>query len=66
MKGFALARGRFIRYAVWKRPRAEEKVDDVAFVRLEPVELDGRNRTEIEAVDMHRVNELATETGHRA
>src|SRR5260370_14034620 len=34
-----------------KRACAEQKLDDVAFVRLEPVELDGWNRTEIQSVD---------------
>src|SRR5229473_1967256 len=46
-----------------KRARAEQKLDDVAFVRLEPVELDGRNRTEIQSIDVNRVDQRATELG---
>src|SRR5713101_5983981 len=46
-----------------KRARAEQKFDDVAFVRLEPVELDGRNRTEIQSIDVNRVDQRATELG---
>src|SRR3954470_8788598 len=40
-----------------ERARAEQKVDDVAFVRLEPVELNRRNRTEIQPVDVHGIHE---------
>ena len=48
-----------------ERPRAEQEIDDVAFVRLQPVELDGRHRTEVEPVDVHRVDEPAAERGRR-
>lgn len=30
-----------------ERPRAEKEVDNVSFVRLEPVQLDGRNRADV-------------------
>src|SRR3990172_1562076 len=33
-----------------KRPRAEEEIHDVAFVRLKPVQLDGRDRADVETV----------------
>ena len=36
-------------------PSAEEKIDDVAFVRLEPVEFGGRDRADVQAVDVRRV-----------
>ena len=35
-----------------KRPRAVQKVHDVAFVRLEPVELRGGNGPEVQAIDV--------------
>ena len=37
----------------------EQKLHDVAFVRLQPVELRGRNRAEIQPVDVHGVEQLA-------
>src|SRR5690349_20869298 len=37
---------------------AEEEVHDVSLVRLEPVELDGRNGADIQAVDMGGFDEL--------
>src|SRR6202790_1315557 len=46
-----------------ERARAEQELDDVAFVRLEPVELDGRNRTEIQSIDVNRVHQCAAELG---
>src|SRR5206468_2192711 len=42
-----------------KRPRAEEKLDDVALVRLQPVELDGGDGAEIQTVDVRRIEQLA-------
>ena len=44
-----------------QRSVAEQKVDDAAFVRLEPVEFGGGERAEIQAVDMSGVNALALE-----
>src|SRR4051812_26107475 len=41
--------------------RAEQEIDDVAFVGLEPVELNRRNRTEVEAIDMDRVDQAPAE-----
>src|SRR5262249_16638392 len=40
-----------------KRPRAEQEIDDVPFVRLEPVQLNGRNRTSVEPVNVDGVGE---------
>src|SRR4051812_25578075 len=40
-----------------ERARAEQKIDDVAFVRLEPVELNRRDRTEVQPVDVHGIDE---------
>src|SRR3954471_3151016 len=42
-----------------ERARAEQKIDDVAFVRLEPVELNRRDRTEVQPVDVHGIDEPA-------
>ena len=39
----------------------EEEVDDVPFVRLQPVELDGGHRAEVEAVDVGGVEQLLPE-----
>ncbi len=36
--------------------RAEQKIHDVSFVRLQPIELRGGNRAEIQAVDVRRVH----------
>src|SRR5262245_8174296 len=43
------------------RPRPEEELDDVALVRLTPVELCGRHRPQIEPIDVHGVEEPAAE-----
>ncbi len=37
------------------RARPEEEVDDAALVRLEPVELDGGDRTDVQPVDVDGV-----------
>jgi hypothetical protein len=34
----------------------EQEVHDVSFVWLEPIEFDGRDRAEIETVNMHGVD----------
>ena len=39
-------------------PGAEQEVDDVAFVRLQPVELDGGDRADVEPVDVDGVGQL--------
>ena len=44
-----------------ERPGAEQELDDVAFVRLEPVELNRRHRTEVQAIDVHRVDQRAAQ-----
>ena len=41
-----------------KRARAEQELDDVAFVRLQPVELRRRHRAEVQPIDVHRVEQL--------
>src|SRR5579864_4799032 len=46
-----------------KRARPEQELDDVAFVRLEPVELNGRDRTEIQSIDVNRIHQRAPEFG---
>src|SRR5207249_9508188 len=40
-----------------KRTGPEEEVDDAAFVRLQPVELDRLERAEVEAVDVDRIGQ---------
>ena len=42
-----------------KCPRAEQKLHDIPLVRLQPIELDSRNRPYIQPVDMLRVDQLA-------
>src|SRR5690242_398190 len=42
-----------------KGPGAKEEIDNVAFVRLEPVEFGRRDRAEIQAVDIGGVGQLA-------
>src|SRR5262249_48613830 len=37
---------------------AEQEIDDVALVRLQPVELDRRDRPEVQPVDVRRIDEL--------
>ncbi len=37
---------------------AEEKINDVPFVRLEPVELDGRDGADVQTVDVGRLHQL--------
>ena len=44
-----------------KRARPEQELDDIAFVRLQPVELDRRNRSDVEPVDMLRVDQRPLE-----
>ena len=43
-----------------KRPRAVQEVHDVAFVRLEPVELCGRNGPEVQAIDVVGIKEITS------
>ena len=45
------------RLSVLERSRAEQEVDDVAFVGLEPVELGGGDGADVEAVDVMGVGE---------
>ena len=42
-------------------PGAEQEIDDVAFVRLQPVQLDRRDRPEVQPVDVRRVEQAALE-----
>ena len=42
------------------RGRVQE-IDDVAFVRLKPVEPNRRNRTEVQAIDVRRVEKRPAE-----
>src|SRR5690349_16092400 len=44
-----------------KRSRTEEELDDIAFVRLKPIELDGWNGADIQTVDVSRVDEFPLE-----
>ena len=46
-----------------KRAIAEQEVDDVAFVRLQPVERDRLQGAEVEAIDVRRVGEFALPLG---
>ena len=41
-----------------KSPWPEQKLDNIAFVRLQPIELDGRDSADIQAVDVVRVDQL--------
>src|SRR5688572_262564 len=59
--GTAPAEGVSIERSGLKRACAKEKLDDVAFVRLPPVELSRRHRTEIETIDVHRIEQAAPE-----
>src|SRR6266536_5059404 len=54
----ALTRSRLFRGRL-KRPRPEQKVHDVSLVRLEPVQLDRRDRTDVEPIDVGGVYQLA-------
>ena len=45
-----------------KCPGPEQEVDDVAFVRLQPVQLNRRHRTKIEPIDVHGIDQLAAES----
>src|SRR5207244_3329349 len=44
-----------------ERTGAEQKLHDVSFVRLEPVELNRRDRTQIQTIDVHGVDERLAE-----
>src|SRR5262245_18009552 len=46
-----------------KRPRPEKEVHNAAFVGLEPVELDGLERADVEAVDVNRICQSTLELG---
>ena len=46
-----------------ERARAEQEIDDVPFVRLEPIELNRRHWSEIQPVDMDGVHQLLAEFG---
>src|SRR5215831_2978180 len=43
-----------------ERPSAKQKVDDVAFVRLKPIELDRRHGPEVQSIDVHRIHETTS------
>ena len=40
-----------------ERPGPEQEIDDVALVRLQPVELDRRHRADVQPVDVRRVEQ---------
>src|SRR3989442_14071815 len=40
-----------------KRPRAEEKLDDVALMRLQPVQLEGGEGADIQTVDVRCIDQ---------
>ena len=42
-----------------ERAGAEQEVDDVAFVRLKPVQLDRRDRPDIQPIDVDGVDEAS-------
>lgn len=44
-----------------KRPGAEQELHYVALVRLQPVELDGRDWPEVQPVDVCRIDQLPLE-----
>src|SRR5713101_602996 len=46
-----------------ERPGTEQELDEVAFVRLQPVQLRGRHRPEVEPIDVHGVDETAAKRG---
>jgi len=39
-----------------KRSRTEQKLDNIALMRLQPVEFQGRNRSQIQSIDLRRVD----------
>src|SRR5436309_2554871 len=41
-----------------ERPRPEQEIDDVPFVRLEPVQLNSRDGADVQPVDVRRIDEL--------
>ena len=44
-----------------KRPRPKKEFDDVPFVRLQPIELDRRNRPQVQSIYLCRINKLPLE-----
>src|SRR5262249_3544113 len=46
--------------------RPEEEINDVAFVRLQPVQLDRRYRSDVQPVDIRRVEERALKSPVRS
>ena len=46
-------------------PGAEQEIDDVAFVRLQPIELDRGNRADVQAVDVRGVGQRSLEGSDR-
>src|SRR5574341_1461157 len=44
-----------------KRPWPEEEFHNVPFVRLQPVELDCRDRPQVQAINVRRIQELSLE-----
>src|SRR5258708_7323099 len=42
-----------------KRPGAEEEIDDVSLVRLQPVQLDGGDRADVQTINVGRTYQLA-------
>jgi hypothetical protein len=47
--------------SVLKGTCSEQEVDDVSFVRLEPVELDRLDFTDIQSIDVGGIEELSSE-----
>ena len=44
-----------------KRSGPEQKLDNVPFVRLQPIELNRRHRSQIQSIDVSSVHKLALE-----
>ena len=42
-----------------KRPRPEQELDKVAFVRLQPVQLRRRHGPQVEPIDVHRIDQAS-------
>src|ERR1700677_1363908 len=40
-----------------KRPRTEQKLDNIALMRLQPVELQRRDRSQIQSIDLRGVDQ---------
>src|SRR4051794_32559725 len=59
--GLACNPSRLNRSVVLKRPRPEQEIDDASLMRLQPVELDRRDRSDVQPVDVRRVDQRSLE-----